>query len=114
MAMKRSASSRNGRTAMASVEGIRRFHARGKRLYQRLKGALAPRHTGDIVAIEPDSGQYIIGKDELQVALKAMKRFPTKKFSFFRVGYPAVHKLRSRACCTAASPALGSRSFPFS
>lgn len=79
---------------MESRERIRRFHARGEHLYQRLKRRLEPRHKGDIVAIEPDSGQYLVGKDELQVALKAMKRFPGKQFAFFRVGYPAVHKLR--------------------
>jgi hypothetical protein len=32
------------------------------------------------------------------VALKAMNKFPGKRFSFFRVGYPAVHKLRRREC----------------
>lgn len=37
-------------------------------------------------------------KDELQVALAAVKKFPSKKFNFFRVGYPAVHKLRIWEC----------------
>jgi len=50
------------------------------------------------MAIEVDSGQYVIGKDELQVALQAVKKFPGKKFSFIRIGYPAVHKLRLRVC----------------
>lgn len=72
---------------------LHRFHAKGERIYQRLKTRLEPRHKGEIIAIEVESGGYVLGKDELQVALKAMKKFPGKKFSFFRVGYPAVHKL---------------------
>jgi hypothetical protein len=83
---------------METKNRIKRIQSRGERAYQRLKPRLEPRHKGDIVAIEVDSGQYIMGKDELQVALKAVKKFPGKQFSFFRVGYPAVHKLRLRLC----------------
>ena len=83
---------------MTTRNHIHRLQARGERFYQRLKARLEPRHKGDIVAIEVESGQYIMGKDELQVALKAVKKFPGKKFGFFRIGYPAVHKLRLRAC----------------
>ena len=79
---------------------IHRFQSRGERVYQRLRPKLERAHKGDILAIEAESGEYVIGKDELRVALKAVKKFPGKKFSFFRVGYPAVHKLRVRACCT--------------
>jgi len=79
---------------MATRNHIHRLQAKGERLYQRLKARLEPRYKGDIIAIEVESGQYVLGKDELQVALKAVKKFPGKKFSFFRIGYPAVHKLR--------------------
>lgn len=72
---------------------IHRFHAKGKRVYERLKPRLEPRHKGEIIAIEVESGGYVLGKDELDVVLRAMKKFPGKKFSFFRIGYPAVHKL---------------------
>jgi len=77
---------------VAMENRIRRFQAKGDQQYQRLKAKLEPGHKGQIVAIEVKSGQYVIGKDELQVALKARAKFPGKKFSFFRVGYPAVHK----------------------
>ena len=53
---------------------------------------------GHILAIELESGDYVLGKDELKVALKAVKKFPGEKFSFFRIGYPAVHKLRLKIC----------------
>ena len=87
-----------GEATMKAQNYIHRLQAKGERLYQRLKTSLEPRHKGDIVAIEVESGQYIVGEDELQVALRAVKKFPGKKFSFFRIGYPAVHKLRVRAC----------------
>jgi hypothetical protein len=73
---------------------IHRLHAQGERQYQRLRPKLEPRYKGHILAIEVESGEYVLGKDELKVALKAVRKFPGKKFSFFRIGYPAVHKLR--------------------
>ncbi|MDP3723499.1 MAG: hypothetical protein Q8R91_08395 [Candidatus Omnitrophota bacterium] len=83
---------------MPAQNHVHRLQAKGERFYRHLRARLEPRHKGDIVAIEVESGQYIVGKDELQVALKAVKGFPGKKFSFFRIGYPAVHKLRLRVC----------------
>jgi len=73
---------------------IHRLHAKGERQYRRLRSKLEPRYKGQILAIEVESGKYVLGKDELNVALKAVKKFPGRKFSFFRIGYPAVHKLR--------------------
>jgi hypothetical protein len=86
---------------MLQRQHIHRLQTKGERQYQRLKATLEPRYKGQIVAIEVDSGQYVVGDDELRVALKAVKRFPGKKFSFIRVGYPAVHKLRVGACLKA-------------
>jgi hypothetical protein len=83
---------------MSVQKHIHRLHARGERLYQELRKKIEPRYKGQIIAIEPDSGEYVVGKDELQVALDAMKKFPGKQFTFFRIGYPAVHKLRVGAC----------------
>ena len=79
---------------------IHRLHAKGERLYQRLRSKLESRYRSHILAIEVESGQYVLGKDELKVALKAVKKFPGRKFSFFRIGYPAVHKLRFKICLT--------------
>jgi len=81
---------------------IHRLHAKGERQYQRLRSKLEPRYKGHILAIELESGAYLLGKDELQVALRAVKKFPGKKFSFFRVGYPSVHKLRVQSCSKVA------------
>jgi hypothetical protein len=84
--------------ALRSLNQIHSLQAKGERVYRRLRPRLEPRYKGQILAIEVESGQYVVGKDELQVALKAMNKFPGKKFTFFRVGYPAVHKLRHREC----------------
>ena len=84
---------------MTSRNHIHRLQSKGEQVYQRLRTRLERRYKGRIVAIEVDSGQYVMGKDELQVALRAVKKFPGKQFSFIRIGYPAVHKLRLRVCC---------------
>ena len=49
---------------------------------------------GWVVAIEVESGEYVLGDDELDAALKALERFPGKIFHFIRVGSPVMHKLR--------------------
>ena len=72
------------------------FLDKGRKIYKRLKAKLEKNYRGKIVAIEPDSGSYIIGKDELDAALKAQHQFPGKIFGFFRVGYAAVHKFRRK------------------
>ena len=66
----------------------------GKAIYSRLQSSLESRFKGKIVAIDAESGAYAIGDDELKAAQKAEKKSPGKKFAFFRVGYPVVHKLR--------------------
>ena len=85
---------------MPSRNHIHRLQSKGERVYQRLRTRLERRYKGRIVAIEVDSGQYVMGTDELQVALRVVKKFPGKQFSFIRIGYPAVHKLRLRVCWT--------------
>lgn len=70
------------------------FFEKGKNIYKRLKSKLEIKYKGRIIAIEPDSGKYVIGKDELDAALKAQHQFPGKIFDFFRIGYSAVHKFR--------------------
>lgn len=66
----------------------------GKMIYKRIKSKLESKFRGKIIAIEVESGEYIIGNDELEVAIKSKNKFPNKKFAFLRIGSPAVHKLR--------------------
>jgi len=67
---------------------------KGKSIYKLLKPELEKKFKGKVIAIEVDSGDYVIGNDELDAAIKARKKFPHKIFTFIRVGYLAVHKFR--------------------
>ena len=64
------------------------------RIYKKLRATLEREHKGQVVAINMDSGAYVIGEDELEAARLARVRFPGKVFYFFRVGERALHKLR--------------------
>ncbi len=66
---------------------------RTSQLFHRVERRLLGRHKGHVVAIEPDSGRYFVGKDVLEAAHQAMAALPGKVFDFFRRGYPAVYKL---------------------
>ena len=70
------------------------FVEKGKKIYNRLKSKLERDYRGKVVAIEIESGEYIIGDDELDAAIKAKNKFPDKIIDFIRIGYKAVHKLR--------------------
>lgn len=70
------------------------FFEEGERLYKKLNARLGKQHKGKILAIEAESGQYVLGADEVSVAKEARARFPGRVFSFFRIGYPVVHKCR--------------------
>ena len=76
---------------MAKVTGT---YKRAKALFFKIESSLLPKHKGEIIAIEPISGDYIIGSDEVEVALEGKNRHPGKKFAMFRIGKPFVHKLR--------------------
>ncbi len=79
---------------LMSKKDIERYK-RGARLFQRMQPRLLRRHKGHIVAVEPNSGRYFVGQDELEAARLAMTAMPGKIFAFFRVGYPVVHKFRA-------------------
>ena len=67
---------------------------KGKRAFRRLERRLKAEHLGEVIAIEPTSGAYILGKDALEAAVKAKEKFPKKPVDFFRIGFPVVHKFR--------------------
>ena len=68
---------------------------RAERLYEtRLKALLEPQEAGKVVAIEVESGGYVLGEDEMDAIRKALERFPGKVFHFIRVGSPVMHTMR--------------------
>ena len=49
---------------------------------------------GMIAVIEPDSGDYFLGKTLLEALKKAEKQYPNKLFYSIRIGYPFAHQLK--------------------
>jgi|WetSurMetagenome_2_1015567.scaffolds.fasta_scaffold220037_3 hypothetical protein len=46
---------------------------------------------GKIVAIEPDTGEWFLGKDIIEAFKNARSKYPEGVFYFTRVGYPSAH-----------------------
>lgn len=46
---------------------------------------------GMIVAIEPDTGDWFLGKNVIESLKKGRKKYPDGIFYFIRVGYPSAH-----------------------
>jgi hypothetical protein len=73
---------------------IERFIKRAKQTYdEQLAAQLEPEHTGEIVAIDPDSGSYFLGKDEIEAADNARVAGHQGPFYFLRVGSRYTHRL---------------------
>ena len=65
---------------------------RARRIYrERLKGVLEPDHKGKILAVEVESGDYFLGRSEVEAYEEAIKKHPDKKFAFLRVGSRTTH-----------------------
>jgi hypothetical protein len=81
----------------ASLVDLRECSRRADTLYEEMRGRLEREHPGEIVAIEPDSGEYFVGKDRREVEKKARAKYPDKIFFRRRIGAsPAVIHLPGR------------------
>jgi hypothetical protein len=71
------------------------FIERCRAIYRQLLPALIAKHRGKVIAIEPESGEYVLGEDLDSASAKALARYPNRLFGFFQVDEsPAVVKLR--------------------
>ena len=69
---------------------------RAKQTYMdELADELEPEHTGDIVAIELETGDYFVGEDEITAADKARAAGHQGMLYFLRVGSPYAHRVMS-------------------
>jgi hypothetical protein len=69
---------------------------RAKQTYRdELAGELEPEHTGEIVAIELETGDYFVGEDEIVAAEKARAAGHQGLLYFLRVGSPYAHRAMS-------------------
>jgi len=72
--------------------------SKGKQLYEtKLKVLLEPKHRGEFVAIEPDSGCYHVGRTMSDACQKAETNHPGKKFYLVRVGSKAAVSFKHRS-----------------
>lgn len=63
------------------------FALRAERAYaERLKQVLEPDHLGELIAVEPDSGDYVLGKDLWELNAERTRKFGSKLVYTFRVG----------------------------
>lgn len=69
---------------------------RGQSTYrQRLASVLEPSHTGEFVAVEPDSGQYFLGSTATAAVVAAHEVMPNSLFYLTRVGRETAHTVRA-------------------
>ena len=71
---------------MSAVDLMKRV----EQIYQdRLKAELEQTHPDAFVAIEPDSGEYFLGRTLSEAAAAARAAYPTRRTGVLRVGHPA-------------------------
>jgi len=67
---------------------------KGNEIYQKIKDNLEKDYKGKYIIIEPESEEYIIGDDKLELVKKARQKFPDKIFNVKRIGYKVSGYLR--------------------
>ncbi len=69
------------------------FVEKAKAVYEQLKPQLLPQYKGWMIAIEPESGDYALGKTMTEARIALQQRHPGKVFFFIRVGYRTAGRL---------------------
>lgn len=60
---------------------------KARRVYdERLRATLEAEHFGEVIAVEPESGEYVLGKDFQAVSQACRQKFAGKLTYTFRVG----------------------------
>jgi hypothetical protein len=62
-----------------------------------LRARLEAKHRDEFIAVEPQSGDYFLGKTSLEANLAATKAYPRRFCLVMRIGHPAAHHLGSGA-----------------
>lgn len=77
---------------------VEEFARRAEEIYAtRLKALLEPDHVDDYVAIEPESGEYFLGKTLREATHAARQSYPGRWTHAMRVGHRAALHLGMRA-----------------
>jgi hypothetical protein len=75
---------------------MREFREKSQEVYEKLKPELEKKYHGKVVAIEPDSGDYFVGKHLSKAGEKGREKYPDKIFYYVRPGFRAVYRDRGR------------------
>jgi hypothetical protein len=76
----------------------RQFADAARKVYEaRLKDQLEREHAGKVIAIEPVSGDFVLGDTYFDVDQQSQQRFGDKPVYFFRVGGGGAVKIRGAA-----------------
>jgi hypothetical protein len=66
----------------------------GRKFYEdHLKKILEPDHIGEFVSIEPESGQYFLGRTGGEAIAVGNRSFPDKILFLARIGYKSAYKI---------------------
>lgn len=76
---------------------LRKFVEKAEAIYAKMRIELERDHWGEILIIEPDSGDYFLGKDLKEVEKKFYEKHPEELNVVLRVGTLAVHRFPARA-----------------
>jgi len=71
------------------------FIARSKEIYLRMQEELESEHEGEIVAIDPESGETFLGRTLGEANDAAFAKHPDKLLCFVRIGTGAVMPLKT-------------------
>ena len=74
---------------------IREFDEKSDEVYEKLEPELEEKYHGRVVAIEPYSGDYFVGKSVIEAGDKGREKYPDKIFYFVRPGFRAVYHISS-------------------
>ncbi|MBM3237018.1 hypothetical protein FJZ31_12070 [Candidatus Poribacteria bacterium] len=76
---------------------LRKFVEKAEAIYAKMRIELERDHWGEILIIEPDSGDYFLGKDLKEVEKTFYEKYPDELNVVLRVGTLAVHRFPARA-----------------
>ncbi|MFQ6057844.1 MAG: hypothetical protein ACE5MB_03055 [Anaerolineae bacterium] len=71
------------------------FIAKSKEIYLRIREELESKHEGEIVAIDPESGDYFLGRTLGEADERAFAKYPDKLLCFVRIGAGVVMPLKT-------------------
>ncbi|NOS99168.1 MAG: hypothetical protein HOP29_00905 [Phycisphaerales bacterium] len=81
-----------------SSESFDEIARRGRAVYDRqLRAQLEPRHNGEYLILNVDTGEFEIDADDAAASKRAQARFPRASLVTIRVGHHAAYRIGARS-----------------